>query len=104
MDEISEETQRTFERLLRKHRKALLAYPNVHAVDVGFLERVAPDQVRLRVFERGVGETLACGTGACAAVAIGRHDLRLRGRRVHEYQVERRQDRYCSLQDVLECE
>ena len=36
MDEISEETQRTYERLLRKHRKALLAYPNVHAVDVGF--------------------------------------------------------------------
>jgi len=36
VDEISEETQRTYERLLRKHRKALLAYPNVHAVDVGF--------------------------------------------------------------------
>jgi diaminopimelate epimerase len=41
-------------------------------VNVGFLEIVAPDQVRLRVFERGVGETQACGTGACAAVAVGR--------------------------------
>ncbi len=41
-------------------------------VNVGFLEVVAPDHVRLRVFERGVGETRACGTGACAAVAIGR--------------------------------
>jgi len=41
-------------------------------VNVGFLELVSPDHVRLRVFERGVGETQACGTGACAAVAIGR--------------------------------
>jgi diaminopimelate epimerase len=41
-------------------------------VNVGFLEIVAPDHIRLRVFERGVGETQACGTGACAAVAVGR--------------------------------
>jgi len=41
-------------------------------VNVGFVEIVAPDHVRLRVFERGVGETRACGTGACAAVAVGR--------------------------------
>jgi len=41
-------------------------------VNVGFLELVAPDHVRLRVFERGAGETQACGTGACAAVAVGR--------------------------------
>ena len=41
-------------------------------VNVGFLEIVGPDHVRLRVFERGVGETQACGTGACAAVAVGR--------------------------------
>jgi diaminopimelate epimerase len=41
-------------------------------VNVGFLEIVAPDHVRLRVFERGAGETRACGTGACAAVAVAR--------------------------------
>lgn len=41
-------------------------------VNVGFMEIVAPDHVRLRVFERGAGETRACGTGACAAIAVGR--------------------------------
>jgi diaminopimelate epimerase len=40
-------------------------------VNVGFLQVLAPERVRLRVWERGAGETLACGTGACAAVAIG---------------------------------
>ncbi len=40
-------------------------------VNAGFLQVVAPDEARLRVFERGVGETLACGTGACAAVVYG---------------------------------
>ncbi|MGD8808680.1 MAG: diaminopimelate epimerase [Gammaproteobacteria bacterium] len=41
-------------------------------VNVGFMQRVAEDAIRLRVFERGAGETLACGTGAAAAVAVGR--------------------------------
>ncbi len=41
-------------------------------VNVGFVEILAPDHVRLRVHERGAGETLACGTGACAAVAVCR--------------------------------
>jgi diaminopimelate epimerase len=40
--------------------------------NVGFMQILAPDRIRLRVFERGVGETLACGTGACAAVVTGR--------------------------------
>jgi diaminopimelate epimerase len=40
-------------------------------VNVGFLQVVDPATVRLRVFERGAGETLACGTGACAAVVAG---------------------------------
>lgn len=37
-------------------------------VNVGFAELAGPDRIRLRVWERGVGETAACGTGACAAV------------------------------------
>ena len=40
-------------------------------VNVGFLQVVSRSQVRLRVYERGAGETLACGTGACAAVVAG---------------------------------
>ncbi len=40
-------------------------------VNAGFLQIVDRAHVRLRVFERGTGETLACGTGACAAVAAG---------------------------------
>ncbi|MES1929047.1 diaminopimelate epimerase [Salinisphaera dokdonensis CL-ES53] len=40
-------------------------------VNVGFLQVVARDRVRLRVYERGAGETLACGSGAAAAVVAG---------------------------------
>jgi diaminopimelate epimerase len=40
--------------------------------NVGFMEIAGRTHIRLRVFERGAGETLACGTGACAAVAVGR--------------------------------
>ena len=46
-------------------------------VNVGFMEIVDRSHIRLRVYERGTGETLACGTGACAAVAIGRRHGRL---------------------------
>ena len=40
-------------------------------VNAGFMQVIARRQIRLRVFERGAGETLACGTGACAAVVAG---------------------------------
>ena len=40
-------------------------------VNAGFMEVVSNTEINLRVFERGVGETLACGTGACAAVVYG---------------------------------
>ncbi len=45
-------------------------FPN--RVNVGFMQVIDRNHIRLRVFERGVGETRACGTGACAAVVIGR--------------------------------
>ena len=44
------------------------AFPE--SVNVGFAQILGRDHIRLRVYERGVGETLACGSGACAAVAI----------------------------------
>jgi diaminopimelate epimerase len=40
-------------------------------VNAGFMQVVSPRRIRLRVFERGAGETLACGSGACAAVVSG---------------------------------
>jgi len=40
-------------------------------VNAGYLQVVSRDRARLRVWERGAGETLACGTGACAAVVAG---------------------------------
>ena len=45
------------------------SFPN--RVNAGFMQIVSRELVRLRVFERGAGETLACGTGACAAVVAG---------------------------------
>lgn len=47
-----------------------LAFPQ--RVNVGFMQVVGRAAIRLRVFERGAGETQACGTGACAAVVAGR--------------------------------
>jgi diaminopimelate epimerase len=48
--------------------------------NVGFMEIVDADTIRLRVYERGAGETLACGSGACAAVVAGRLQERLSAR------------------------
>ena len=42
----------------------------LQSANVGFAQVLAPDRIALRVFERGAGETLACGSGACAAVAV----------------------------------
>jgi diaminopimelate epimerase len=56
-------------------------------VNAGFMQRLSRNEIALRVYERGAGETLACGTGACAAVVAGiragwldsRVDVRTRG-------------------------
>ncbi|MDC3032902.1 diaminopimelate epimerase [Litorivicinus sp.] len=56
------------------------------SVNVGFMEIISPKEIRLRVLERGVGETLACGTGACAAMTYGR----LLGQLDHEVTVATR--------------
>jgi diaminopimelate epimerase len=45
-------------------------FPN--RANIGFMQVLDPEHVNLRVYERGVGETQACGTGACAAVVVGR--------------------------------
>ena len=49
--------------------QALPAFPR--GVNVGFMQVLDRSHIRLRVYERGAGETLACGTGACAAVVAG---------------------------------
>jgi diaminopimelate epimerase len=46
-------------------------------VNAGFMQIINPHEIKLRVFERGSGETLACGTGACAAVVAGIQQGRL---------------------------
>ena len=50
-------------------------FPN--RVNAGFMQIIDDSHIRLRVYERGAGETLACGTGACAAVVVGRVQGRL---------------------------
>ncbi|MBT8444236.1 MAG: diaminopimelate epimerase [Gammaproteobacteria bacterium] len=57
--------------LLERHER----FPN--RANIGFMQVAAADRIRLRVFERGTGETRACGTGACAAMIVGRAAGRL---------------------------
>lgn len=66
VDDVEHAPVATLGRALGGHR----AFPK--GVNVGFLEVVEPAGIRLRVYERGAGETLSCGSGACAAVAAGR--------------------------------
>ncbi len=68
VDDIDTAPVATLGPLLEAHAR----FPN-HA-NIGFMQVVSADRIRLRVFERGVGETQACGTGACAAVVVGQSD------------------------------
>lgn len=65
VDDVSTAPVSTLGRTLESHAR----FPN--RTNVGFLQVVDRHHARLRVFERGVGETRACGTGACAAMAAG---------------------------------
>lgn len=57
---------------VEKLGKAIESHPAFpERVNVGFMQVMNQRHIRLRVYERGVGETQACGTGACAAVAVG---------------------------------
>lgn len=63
----SEQVQHVGERLSRHE-----LFPQ--GVNVGFMQVIDPQHIRLRVYERGTGETLACGSGACAAMVVGRRN------------------------------
>jgi len=65
VDDINKAEVNTLGPIIAQHHQ----FPE--QVNVGFMEVVNSNQINLRVFERGAGETLACGTGACAAVVSG---------------------------------
>jgi len=66
VDDVSSAPVQRLGPLLESHPR----FPN--RVNVGFMQVVNRQEARLRVFERGVGETRACGSGACAAMVAGR--------------------------------
>ncbi len=84
VDDVDAAPVRTQGPLIEHHRRF------AHRVNAGYLQVVDAHTARLRVWERGAGETLACGTGACAAAVVGiRHgwlrspvDLNTRGGRL----------------------
>tara|TARA_R110000868_G_scaffold55364_2_gene172087 strand:- start:1057 stop:1887 length:831 start_codon:yes stop_codon:yes gene_type:complete len=71
VDDVQTADVETMGPLLEKHERFS------EGANVGFMQIINPSHIKLRVFERGVGETLACGSGACAAVAVGQLQNRL---------------------------
>ncbi len=68
VEQIDAEQVATLGAALSRHE----AFPK--GVNVGFMQVLDPQNIRLRVYERGTGETLACGSNACAAVVVGRRN------------------------------
>jgi diaminopimelate epimerase len=66
VDDVDNAPVATLGAALESHER----FPN--RANIGFMQVLDPEHVALRVYERGVGETRACGTGACAAVVVGR--------------------------------
>lgn len=66
VDDVRQAPVHTWGPLLERHTR----FPR--RTNVGFMQIVDTLNIKLRVFERGVGETQACGSGACAAVVVGR--------------------------------
>ncbi|WP_293751831.1 diaminopimelate epimerase [uncultured Paraglaciecola sp.] len=71
VDDVQTADVETMGPLLEKHER----FPE--GANVGFMQIINHSHIKLRVFERGAGETLACGSGACAAVAVGQLQNRL---------------------------
>ncbi len=71
VDDVETADVETMGPLLEKHERF------IEGANVGFMQIINHSHIKLRVFERGVGETLACGSGACAAVAVGQLQNRL---------------------------
>ena len=71
VDDVEAADVETMGPLLEKHERF------IEGANVGFMQIINHSHIKLRVFERGVGETLACGSGACAAVAVGQLQNRL---------------------------
>jgi diaminopimelate epimerase len=66
VDDVESAPVATLGAALESHER----FPN--RANIGFMQVLDPEHIALRVYERGVGETRACGTGACAAVVVGR--------------------------------
>jgi diaminopimelate epimerase len=65
---------------------AIASHPSFpHGTNVGFVQMITPGHIRLRTYERGAGETHACGSNACAAVAAGIIDGSLNHAVIVEY-------------------
>jgi diaminopimelate epimerase len=71
VDDVQTADVATMGPLLEKHERF------TEGANVGFMQIINPSHIKLRVYERGAGETLACGSGACAAVAVGQLQNRL---------------------------